>query len=888
MAIPLAPRSLANFRFFILSILALGFSQGLRAQTGTNVALAANGGVATASSTYSAGYLVSAVTDGDRSGINWGAGGGWNDATPNSYPDWVQIDFSTSQTINEIDLFTVQDNWSSPSAPTLAMQFSQFGVTDFEVQYWTGSAWADVPGGNVTGNRNVWRQFTFASITTSKIRVLVNNAMAGYSRIAEIEAHIPYTAPILTPGSNVALATNGGVATASSTYNSNYPVPAVNNGDRKGLNWGAGGGWNDATGNSYPDWVQVDFGASQTINEIDLFTIQDNYSNPAAPTLSMQFGQYGITDFEVQYWTGSAWADVPGGNVTGNRNVWRQFTFANITTSKIRVLVNNAMGGYSRIAEIEAYTPPALPAGSNVALAANGGVATASSTYSAGYPVAAVNNGDRKGLNWAAGGGWADSTLNAYPDWVQIDFSGSQTINEIDLFTIQDNNGSPLTPTLTMQFSQFGITDFEVQYWTGSAWADVPGGNVTGNRNVWRQFTFASITTSKIRVLVNNAMAGYSRIVEIEAYQAGGSGTPSPYPTPIPTPTPSTGVWIAPRTDGQDGTGTLSNPYNGSTAARITTWINNYIPANTVVHFAPGSYSVSNIVPKAGMKLLGAGKDVTNFFWDGSPQMAMILAYGGATGIVISDLTLNGQQDVLASPPMAINAVDCNDFTVRNVRVTNFKGGTSSEAFPLGIFCDTTSVTGALIEYCEVDHCYRGTPLTSTIGATLLSFGHGGSGDPTTRIVGTIQYNYIHDCPHTQGLGGGGTNSVYQGNVIIGCNTGWYRDVYLASGPQVINNQFLNCTYFGIVASSNASGVDDPSSACDGLIVANNTITMDPTITEPVSGILIIGQYVTNTQVYQNSVTKSTATWIQYGFNITGPGSVVHDNSASPGFTNIP
>jgi hypothetical protein len=316
--------------------------------------------------------------------------------------------------------------------------------------------------------------------------------------------------------------------------------------------------------------------------------------------------------------------------------------------------------------------------------------------------------------------------------------------------------------------------------------------------------------------------------------------------------------------------------------------INNYIAANTVVHFAPGTYSVSNIVPKPGMKILGAGKDVTVFVWDGSPQMAMILAYGGATGIVISDLTLNGQQDVRGSTTMAINAVDCNNFTVRNVRVTNFKGGPTSEGFPLAIFCDTTSVTGALIEYCEVDHCYRGTPLTSSIGATLLSFGHGGSGDATTRIMGTIQYNYIHDCPNVQALGGGGTNSIYQGNFIVGCEKGWYRDVYLANGTQVINNQFLNCSHFGIVASSNASGVDDPSSACDGLIITNNIITMDPSVAVPVAGVLIVGQYITNTQVWGNSVTKDTATSIQYGFNITSPGSVVHDNSASPGFTNVP
>src|SRR5947209_19481717 len=113
MAIPPHSRSLPNFGFFILSLLVLGFSESVCAQTGTNVALATNGAVATASSTYTDTtyiYPASAVNNGDRKGMNWGTGGGWNDGTSNSFPDWVQIDFSGSQTINEIDLFTVQDN----------------------------------------------------------------------------------------------------------------------------------------------------------------------------------------------------------------------------------------------------------------------------------------------------------------------------------------------------------------------------------------------------------------------------------------------------------------------------------------------------------------------------------------------------------------------------------------------------------------------------------------------------------------------------------------------------------------------------------------------------------------------------------------------------------
>jgi hypothetical protein len=69
----------------------------------------------------------------------------------------------------------------------------------------------------------------------------------------------------------------------------------------------------------------------------------------------MTFSLYGLADFQVQYWNGTQWLDVPGGVVTGNNRVWRQFTFGNISTSRIRVLVNLGLNGYSRLTEVEAY-----------------------------------------------------------------------------------------------------------------------------------------------------------------------------------------------------------------------------------------------------------------------------------------------------------------------------------------------------------------------------------------------------------------------------------------------------------------------------------------------------------------------------------------------------
>ena len=351
---------------------------------------------------------------------------------------------------------------------------------------------------------------------------------AGAAVAAAAAAALPSPSPSPSPDPttmvNVALAANGGLVTASSSYSNSYPKTAVNNGDRKGSNWGIGGGWNDATSGSYPDWVQIDFGGAKIISEINVFTLQDNFATPQDPTELQTFAKYGITDFEVQYWDGVNWTTVSGGSVSGNNKVWRKFSFFPVSTTRIRVVVTNALAGYSRITEIEAFqSTSSVPSPNpgprvNVASQANGGVASATSTYNANYPASSANNGDRRGLNWGAGGGWNDATSGVFSDALQINFNGSKTISEIDVFLVQDAYNAPSEPTPTMTFSLYGITDFDVQYWNGSAWVTVQGGSVNGNNLVSRKFVFSSVATSAIRVNVRNALNSYSRIVEVEAY----------------------------------------------------------------------------------------------------------------------------------------------------------------------------------------------------------------------------------------------------------------------------------------------------------------------------------------------------------------------------------
>ena len=199
---------------------------------------------------------------------------------------------------------------------------------------------------------------------------------------------------------------------------------------------------------AFPDWLQVQFNGPKQISAVKVYSLQDAYTTPAEPTPEMRFSLYGLSDFEVQYWvdtpTVKKWVVVPDGVVVSNRNVLRRITFPPVTTTRVRVVVKHALGHYSRIPELEVFDTGSV----NVALAQNGGVATASSTHSAGFAAAYAINGDRKGSVWGTNGGWNDAT----PDTVKL---GATTVNETsDAFNRTITTQSPIakvTRTVNLQ-----------------------------------------------------------------------------------------------------------------------------------------------------------------------------------------------------------------------------------------------------------------------------------------------------------------------------------------------------------------------------------------------------------------------------------------------------
>ena len=329
---------------------------GQHAAAALNVALAANGGVAAGLEHLQRRRLLlcrQQVNDGERAGVNWGHGGGWNEYRQHLSglgPDHLQQrqDHRPRRRLYPPG----QLRQSGPAhrhhdlLPVWRHRLHRPG-------FHGGGTWVTL--GTVSGNNLVKRTVNFTAVHHDRIRINVTAALASYARITEIEAWGTSAGP--PPQSNVALATNGGVASASSTYSAadySFAASSVNDGERAGLNWGHGGGWNDNTANSYPDWVQIIFNGAKTIDHVVVYTLQDNYANPVEPTDTLTFTQYGVTGFTVQGWTGGGtWTTL--GTVSGNNLVKRTVNFNAYTTARIRINVTGALASYSRITEIEAW-----------------------------------------------------------------------------------------------------------------------------------------------------------------------------------------------------------------------------------------------------------------------------------------------------------------------------------------------------------------------------------------------------------------------------------------------------------------------------------------------------------------------------------------------------
>jgi hypothetical protein len=124
-----------------------------------------------------------------------------------------------------------------------------------------------------------------------------------------------------------------------------------------GIRTGASANYWQSAGNpsgGSPQTLDVDFGASRTIDHVEVVSQQN--SGNVEPTEQMTGTSFVLQTFKIQYWTGSAWADVDGMAVTGNSKIVVPLKFrAPVTTTKLRLQVTAALGGSARVVEFGVF-----------------------------------------------------------------------------------------------------------------------------------------------------------------------------------------------------------------------------------------------------------------------------------------------------------------------------------------------------------------------------------------------------------------------------------------------------------------------------------------------------------------------------------------------------
>ncbi len=244
------------------------------------------------------------------------------------------------------------------------------------------------------------------------------------------------------------------------------------------------------SGGVAPHWAQVTFPFPVPVGSVQLAMGLDSVPPP--------------TIFKLQYLTNGTWMNVPGTSVGSNTNKEVNLVFTTpITASSFRFY--DSLDGNVYIREMALYPPN----GTN------------------GYPFGTDFNIDlaRKQPTYATAntyGNWpllaTDGRVNAASAWettlvgsnaLQINLQFTNTIGSAHLYS-----GATGVPPLT---------NFVLQYWTAGAWANIPGGSVTGNTNGALVIPFTTpVTTTKVQLVFTNA--GVSAVQELCIFSANSNG----------------------------------------------------------------------------------------------------------------------------------------------------------------------------------------------------------------------------------------------------------------------------------------------------------------------------------------------------------------------------
>jgi len=190
------------------------------------------------------------------------------------------------------------------------------------------------------------------------------NVGAGYRifvdgvQVASNDKMAPTT--ITLHGASAAAAAPHLVNDAANPLRTGYPQPITSYTWRNDNAWNALDGkawftevpentrWSNYSSPNPQDYYGVDFGVSTDVSDLRFYGYDDGGGvKPAAA-------------YTAQYWTGSAWADVPNQVHTPRTpvgNGLNRITFPSLSTSKVRLVFTNSPGSFVGVTELQSWAP---------------------------------------------------------------------------------------------------------------------------------------------------------------------------------------------------------------------------------------------------------------------------------------------------------------------------------------------------------------------------------------------------------------------------------------------------------------------------------------------------------------------------------------------------
>lgn len=370
-------------------------------------------------------------------------------------------------------------------------------------------------------------------------------------------------------------------------------------------------------------------------------------------------------------------------------------------------------------------------------------------------------------------------------------------------------------------------------------------------------------------------------------------------------------VYLANRTDGIVGTGTIANPYDVSTQVKFDALMGATGTLSTspyTIHLGAGTFiTATGVTLHSNSRLIGQGIDITTVQRAAStaPDAAkcrVIGGYGGTTGFnngLVSDLTADGNiSNQNTALDLCIEGVSFsgNMLRLKVINCGTTRGGTGQ---PAGSNMEAFWIFGAgsgssnpaynqIIRDCVVVAPVAGyNTFIDASGSTLNADG------PVTAATRNAIIDHCTIAPasptaqcdgHAFSLANVDSATI-QNCYVDGIDVGYYQDTWSLRRVKISNNVFTRCGTFGVyfLGPGYAPGV--LSSYADTIVIENNLFEMVPATSGNHCGIrfyygLFSGVSIKNNRIRLSPFTTTTGatnSGVAY-HNVTQMSTNIRDN----------